>query len=238
MLKTRSMIAAIIMAGVATNSTPGLSDGPAKVMKTVLAPVGTAPNHNHDGLTWPPQPRGITNIVVYSNRGQEITDRLLKPDRMDLLERKARTDPKINRVLGSKFTRITVIDKQDDKAKGEVITQMVFFSRDRNTTVEVEFRNEAIRAVKSIPASEYQPEILDEEIVEATQLARSHFLNQNISKVIGLKAYGILPYKPQGVGFFDTRVIYVSFHKHDDALPELVAWVDLTNQRILKAHEE
>jgi hypothetical protein len=202
------------------------------------AEVPPGHRHNHEGLTWPPQPRGITNVVVHSNVEQEIKARLLERDRMDRLERKAKANPEAKQALGDRFTRITVIDKEDKKG-GEAVSHMVFFSRDKNATVDVTFsKEEKVQAVNSIPAPKYQPEITDEEIAEAAALARAYFLTQGHAQVAGLKAYGILAYKPEGVGFFDTRVLYVSFHKHDDALPEFAAWVDLTNQLILKARQE
>ena len=189
--------------------------------------------HSHEGLTWPPQPRGITNVVVRSNIEEERKDLALAKVRSDRLEAKAKTTPEVQRALGKLFTLTTVIDSED-KETGTVITQLVFFSRDQNATVEVTFdKKEKIQAVNSIPAQAYQPEITDEEIAEAAALARSYFLGQGF-RIAGLKAYGILAYKPEGVGFFDSRVIYVSFHKGDDAPPELSAWVDLTHQVILQ----
>ena len=157
---------------------------------------------------------------------------------MDRLERKARTHPEANRALGNRSTRITVIDRED-KTTGKKTTQLVFFSRDKNATVEVDFDNEQIQTVRSIPAWEYQPEITDEEATEAAELARTYFLNQGFAKAGSMIAYSILTYKPRaskpaGAGFFDTRVLYVSFHQHHDAPPEFAAWVDLTNQLILK----
>ena len=189
--------------------------------------------HSHEGLTWPPQPRGSTNVVVRSNIAEENKGRALRKERMDRLEAKAKTTPEAKRALGKRFTRITVIDGEDKETR-KVIRQLVLFSREHNATVEVEFdKDEKVQAVNSIPAQEYQPEITDEETQEATALARSYFRSQGF-RIDGLKAYGILAYKPQGVGFFDSRVLYVSFHKHDDAPPELSAWVDLTNQLILQ----
>ena len=156
---------------------------------------------------------------------------------MDRLEKKAKTDPWAKQALGNRFKRIKLIDKEDEK-NGKVVSQMVFFSRDKNATVVVEFDNEEIRAINQTFAWDYQPEITDEEVTEAAELARNYFLNQGHAKIAGLKAYGILAYKPEGKGFFDSRVLYVSFHKHDDAPPELAAWVDLTNRLILKSREE
>jgi len=190
--------------------------------------------HSHEGLTWPPQPRDITNVVVRSNLEEEKKDRALEKARIDRLETKAKTTPDAQRALGRQATRITVIDREDKETR-TVSRQLVFFSREHNATVEVVFdKDEKVQAVNSIPAQEYQPEITDEETEEAAALARSYFLSQGFARIAELKAYGILAYKPEGVGFFDSRVIYVSFHKGDDAPPELSAWVDLTNQLILQ----
>ena len=238
-MKRAVTITLIIACGFATTALMGLpgSEGIASAASIEALPP-PAHGHNHEGMTWPPQPRGITNVVVHSSVEQEEKDRAIEGARMDRLESKAKTHPEANRALGNRFTRITVIDRED-KTTGKKATQMVFFSRDKNATVEVQFdNNEEIQAVKSVPASQYQPEITDEEIAEAAQLARTHFLNQGLARIADLKAYGILAYKPKGGGFFDTRVLYVSFHQNDDAPPEFAAWVDLTNQLILKERRE
>jgi hypothetical protein len=206
-------------------------------------------NHSHEGLTWPPQPRGIANVVVHSDSKKEENERAIKKARMDGLALKAERGIL---GLGNRFARITEIEKdekednedrdrndQEERNIHKVVNQVVFFSHDKNATIEVGFDGEdTIAAVTSTPASEYQPEITDEEIEAAQKLARKYFTAQGSKRIAGLRAYGILGYKPEGKGFFDTRVIYVSFHKHDDAPPELMAWVDLTNQRILQVGEE
>jgi hypothetical protein len=212
--------------------------------------VTSAPHrHNHEGLTWPPQPRGITNVTVYSTLREDDSARETNRARLDRLEQKAH---RAVLGLGTRVTRGLILEK-DDKPEPEerpetaraaeprsrVVHQLVLYSHDRNATVEVGFdAEETIEAVNFIPANEYQPDITDEEIADAAQLARAYFLRQGFHRVAGLRAYGILAYKPEGTGFYDTRVIYISFHKHDDAPPQLMAWVDLTNQRILQVREE
>lgn len=198
--------------------------------------------HAHEGLTWPPQPRGITNIVVHSNPHEEEQDRTIKKARKERLEQKATRG---TNALKGRFAHAAVIDKEDkddknDKNRGTVVSEAVFFNHDTNTTVEVGFdADEKIVEVNTRAAKDYQPEITEEEIAEAAKLARKYFARQGSKKKIaGLKPYGILAYKSEGDGFYDTRVIYVSFHKHDDAPPQLMAWVDLTNQRILQVREE
>ena len=239
MLKTAPTRAVLIAWSIAVTALTGLS-GSQGIASADPQEAGAPPGqqHSHEGLTWPPQVRGSTNAVVHSNIEQENTGRAIAGARMDRLEQKAKTHREANRALGNRSTRITVIDRED-KTTGKKTTQLVFFSRDKNATVEVDFDNEQIQTVRSIPAWEYQPEITDEEATEAAELARTYFLNQGFAKAGSMIAYSILTYKPRaskpaGAGFFDTRVLYVSFHQHHDAPPEFAAWVDLTNQLILK----
>ena len=239
MLKTAPTRAVLIAWSIAATALTGLS-GSQGIASADPQEAGAPPGqqHSHEGLTWPPQVRGSTNAVVHSNIEQENKDRAIAGARMDRLEQKAKTHREANRALGNRSTRITVIDRED-KTTGKKTTQLVFFSRDKNATVEVDFDNEQIQTVRSIPAWEYQPEITDEEATEAAELARTYFLNQGFAKAGSMIAYSILTYKPRaskpaGAGFFDTRVLYVSFHQHHDAPPEFAAWVDLTNQLILK----
>jgi len=238
-LKTAPTIAVMIAWSIAATALTGLS-GSQGIASVDPQEAGAPPGHqhSHEGLTWPPQVRGSTNAVVHSNIEQENTGRAIAGARMDRLEQKAKTHREANRALGNRSTRITVIDRED-KPTGKKATQMVFFNRDNNATVEVDFDNEQIQAVRSIPAWEYQPEITDEEATEAAELARAYFLNQGFAKAGSMTAYSILTYKPraskpEGAGFYDTRVLYVSFHPQHGAPPEFAAWVDLSNQLILK----
>lgn len=200
--------------------------------------------HNHEGLTWPPQPRGGTTTIIHSNPQKEDHDRSVRQARWDRLEHTSKSDMRTIHGLGNRFTRVAVIDKDDkddtdEKHTPTVVSQLVYFSHDNNATVEVGFdAEEKIATVTSTPARDYQPEITDEEVVEAEQVARKYFLGQGLKKINGLKAFGILAYKPAGKGFYDSRVIYISFHEHADAPPQLTAWVDLTNKRILEVREE
>ncbi len=192
---------------------------------------------DHEGLPWPPEPRGISNVIIHADVAQERNIQSLTSDRMLVLEERTKNNPTASRYLGKKFKRMTLI-KKDDKKTGSVVDEIVFYSYDKNATVKVEFADENIKSVKSIPAQEYQPEITDEEATEAEKLARTYFVNHGVSKAADLKAFSILGYKPEGAGFYNTRVIYVSFHNNEDTPPEFMAWVDLSNQRVIKTREE
>ena len=201
-------------------------------------------NHPHDGLTWPPQPRGIGNVILHSDATEEGYERARKRTRKDRLEQKAKADTRVVYGLGNRFTQVTVLDQDDkddtdEKSRAKVVSRLVYFSHEKNKTVEVGFdAKENLETVTEIPANDYQPEITDEEIKDAAKLARKYFISQGFKRVARLQAFGILAYKPEGTGFYDTRVIYVSFHKDSDSPPVLTAWVDLTNEQILEVREE
>ncbi len=171
---------------------------------------------------------------------EEVFDRVRKRTRMDRLEQKTRADMRAVYGLGNRFTRVAVVDQDDKEDTDEtVVSRLVYFSHEKNATVEVGFdADEKLETVTITPAKDYQPEITDEEIKDAEKLARKYFIRHGFKRITGLRAYGILAYKPEGTGFYDTRVIYVSFQKDDDAPPQLMAWVDLTNQQILEVREE
>lgn len=201
-------------------------------------------NHPHDGLTWPPQPRGIGNVILHSDAREEESQRTRKRMRIDRLEQRTKVDTRAVSGLGNRFTQATVLDQDDkddadEKNRAKVVSRLVYFSHEKNKTVEVGFDvKENLATITEIPAKDYQPEITDEEIKDAAKLARKYFIRQGFKRIAQLKAFGILAYKPEGTGFYDTRVIYVSFHKDSDSPPVLTAWVDLTNETILEVREE
>lgn len=194
-------------------------------------------DEHHENKTWPPQPTGIDDVIDYSNEASEQSMSALGFTRMQVLDYSAKLDPRCKKALGKRYTQVAMIDKQDEKTGKVVGSTLIYFSHDKNKTVEIEFANNKVKNVKSTPARKYQPEITDEEAIQAQDLARNYFLDKGITTINELKAYSILAYKPE-VGFYDTRVIYVTFHEHDDAPPQYRAWVDLTHQTIIKTGEE
>ena len=73
---------------------------------------------------------------------------------------------------------------------------------------------------------------------DAEGIARAHFAAGGQTRVAALQAFAILAYQPTGKGFYPTRVLYLSFHRNSDAPPEYVAWVDLTQRRVLRSRQE
>ena len=77
------------------------TDFPASQQTSSADPFGAVASsghrHSHEGLTWPPQPRASTNVVVRSNIAEEKKGRALEKDRIDRLEAKAKTTPEAKR---------------------------------------------------------------------------------------------------------------------------------------------
>jgi hypothetical protein len=197
----------------------------------------TAHVHDHGDLAWPPHPRNMNEVVDFSKPGEDHERKQHKELRFGDVERENKGHATFRRALGNKFTRVAVIDN-NDKHNPNRSEKYVYFSRDNNATVEVSHDGNQIVNVKSTPAGDYQPEITEEEISEAIQLAKAHFANKGYPQAAALKGYGILAYPPEGRVFYPTRVIYISLHTSLDAPPSFMAWVDLTNASILKSREE
>jgi hypothetical protein len=147
----------------------------------------TAHVHDHGNEIWPPQPRGSTGVVDFSNPGVEQERRLTLQRRFAELEQRAAARADLQHALGRQFARIAVVDEEEDKTGKSRGSRFTYFSYDTNATVEVLFDGASVRSVKAIAASEYQPEITDEETAEATALARTHFLSLGLTRVQELK---------------------------------------------------
>lgn len=186
-------------------------------------------------ITWPPQPRGITNVVPLGSAESERLAAQAREQRAAAHERIATRRAEVRQALGNRFRRATYVEAG---GKSGAPARLVYFSYANNATVEVTFDGQRVREVVTIPPGEYQPEITDEETAEAEAIARAHFGALGADRVAKLQAFGILAYQPRGKGFYDTRVLYISFHRDGDAPPEYVAWVDLTQRRVLRSREE
>jgi hypothetical protein len=217
----------------------GLTSWAHGLPKDFSAPAGHATGHvvKPDGMTWPPQPTGITDVRYLSQAPAEMARKQEIARRFDEIEMRAGKDARVRKALGGARTRLSVSDEVDKNGKRGA-SRYRYFDRASNTTQVVTREANGALSVSKIPATEYQPEIVDEEEQEAIALARSHFLGGGHARVQALKGFAILAYRPEGNGFFDGRVIYVSFHAKDDAAPEYVAWVDLSKQTVLRSRKE
>lgn len=206
-------------------------------------PAGIADGHptghvrDHADVTWPPQPRGMQDAMLLSNPGSDTLAAQLREQRAAALERIALARVQVRQALGGRFARVGVAE-DEDKVRTPTTSRLVYFSHARNSTVELLLDGQTVRSITSTPAAVYQPEITEQEASQAEGIARAYFASVGESGVEQLQAFGILAYQPSGTGFFDTRVLYISFHRNSDAPPEYAAWVDLTRQTVLRTRKE
>lgn len=190
------------------------------------------------GGDWPPQPKNMENIVWLQD---DNASRLKSRSDTDDLAASLSADDVSE--LGRRFT---FIGTKSSVEKDATLSQqtMTFFSHSNNMTVDVKVSQGDVNDVEQITPSKYQPPLSAEEVKSAVNIARESFENEGFSQVKQLKGYGILAFKSssdltsENGGFYDTRVAYVSFHAHIDARPEFVAWVDLTEETIIKSRED
>lgn len=194
--------------------------------------------HDHSEQTWPPQPRGIRNVVPLGKPGDAERSRAIRERRVARFERIALARPDVRQALGNRYTRPDLVAADDKGVVDADSAQLFYFSHENNTTVEVTIDESRVRGIRRIAATDYQPDVTDDEIEQAEAIARTYFSDRGAARVSALAGYGILAYQPEGKGFFPVRVIYISFHEHRDAPPEFSAWVDLSNQQVLRAREE
>jgi hypothetical protein len=220
---------------------PAWADGPDHApVGTVNVAAGhpTGHVHDHGNDTWPPQPRGINNVVALGSPG--ASERTAELDRQHKTEREriALAEPGVRKALGRRYTSPYLVEHDEKDAADADTARLVYFSHDKNATVEVTLDRTRVLKVREIDPKEYQPDVTDGEITEAEGIARKYFGDRGKARVAALRAYGILAYPPQGKGFYPARVIYISFHASDDSPPEFSAWVDLSNQRVIRSREE
>jgi len=226
----------LVTAGVAARA-----DGPDPAPAGTVSVEGGHPTghvHDHANQAWPPQPSGLSNVVALGNPG--VTQRNAELDRRHKAEREriALADPGVRKALGRRYTSPYLVEPDEKEAADGDTARLVYFSHEKNKTVEVTVNNKRVLGVREIDPAQYQPDVTDDEIAEAEGIARTYFGDRGKARVAALRAYGILAYPPRGESFFPVRVIYVSFHASDDSPPEFQAWVDLSNRRVIRSREE
>jgi len=194
--------------------------------------------HDRGDQTWPPQPRGLRNIVLLSSPGVAERTAELRQQHQAERERIALARSSVRKALGSRYSRPELVEADGKGVVESGTARLVYFSHENNTTVEVILDKSRVRGLREIAATDYQPDVTDDEILEAERIARAYFNDRGTARVSALVAYGILAHLPEGKGFYPVRVIYLSFHENGDAPPEFAAWVDLSNQRVLRIREE
>ncbi len=180
----------------------------------------------------------MRNAVSLSTPGS--TERAAEFQRRKVTEREriALTRPEVRTLLGRRYNRPDLVESGGKDPAAAGTSRLVYFSYENNATIEVTLDRTAVRGVRQIAATEYQPDVTDGEIIEAEGIARTYYEARGVQRVSVLQANGILAYLPEGKGFYPTRVIYMTFRAGDESAPEFCAWVDLTTRRVLRTREE
>ena len=122
-----------------------------------------------------------------------------------------------------------------DRAKNRV----TYFSYTQRSTVEALVSDGQVSDFTSTPAAEYQPSLIPAEVTQAVTIVLDTLQSVSHPRVSVLKGFGILAIPSDGPrAFFAHRVVYVSFHTREDARPEYVAWVDITDRSVVESWEE
>lgn len=204
-----------------------------------------ATSHFHPATeSWPPQPEHLVD-VTWLPGAASATVRAAQVQSAQA-EALVLNEATVQAALGERFVRSTTMTNQPkgvaaagSAAPQAATTQVVFFSYTRNATIEVTVQAGEITAIKELPAHVYQPEPTTSEKARAIALARLHFRTAGQQRILQLNGYVIQAYEPEGTtGFYDTRVLYVTFHEDITSRPEFGAWVDLTNESVIKSFHD
>ncbi len=192
------------------------------------------------GEQWPPAVRNATDRVevdLGQDTAQQTEDQVA--DSFDDAAPAADpseavlADPTVQAALGDDYDLVAVYS---DEASGTA--EYLFFSNDTSQTVLAYVENWQFLNADVWPAGQFQPELSDDEKVEAVQLARSHWESKGDSRIDLLEGFAILAVRPDNGSYYDTRTAYVNFSVNIDSAPELVGWVDLSNGQVFDERVE
>lgn len=201
--------------------------------------VNRASRFTDNGIstTWPPQPRDIGGVrhlhpqpTGPSTRSARAKDGSpLLPSARQIAE----NSDEVRILLGNRYAfldqhRLTA--KWTEEHLGDEVN---FYSYDQNITVRARVEQGQVVAVESLLPTQYQPPLAPAERDRATALARDYWRQLGDPRIDELEGFAILTYEREAS--YAVRMAYVTFHYNSTINPELLTWVDLTNERIEKS---
>ena len=229
---------------------------------TTVTPVKADTSHGHiasdgrftpnqSGATFPPQPRSVENVrqftpipdaanrVVTNNKGggqsvgaQAVTKNLAA-ERNDVTAQ-ALASNEIRNLLGLRYAVVNTAAVKDKWGGDSNRHTVTFFSHSNNQTVQVSVEDGDLDDLTVIPASQSQPPLAETEMVDAVDLARTHWMSEGNSRIGQLTGFAIQTFQEDGSPHA-SRVAYVSFHVESPEQPELLTWVDLNSRQVVRA---
>jgi len=145
-------------------------------------------------------------------------------------------DSRVRAALGQRFAYISVdrVEVSKDAAGAPQAFRVLFFSHTNNVPVEVLIRDLTVQQVERRP--NYDLPEGREEVEAAITLARRHATLR--TAVAGLMGSAILVYPDSGAAGRGHRVLHVTFAREGEDVPRYWAYVDLTDQKVLRAGKE
>jgi len=182
---------------------------------------------------WPPAPHEARTPLVRSTREVDLERRRVVA--------RIEAQPHTRRLLGDKYHLTSSSHpplEHAGAAKGAVDRsrlEVVWFSRSTNQTVIAvsDAAGHQLIELRTVPAADMQPDLTDDEDELAIQLARTFWQDAG-SDVDDLEGFSIWALREDG-RVYDVRMAYVSFHPTREHEPELLTWVDLTNETIVRS---
>ena len=182
---------------------------------------------------FPPQHKGIERIT-YMHSSEDGADH----DRRARIHELIRRDAASRTLLGERFAFIGIVEVATKDNPSDTRRKATYYSHSNNQTVEILIQDDAILSSNTFAAREYQPPLAEDEVRAAVSIARQHWSSHDGGRVSTMAGYGILAFEPDGSGFFNDRVVYVTFHRSLEDRPEYVAYVDLTGNTVIRSWEE
>lgn len=186
------------------------------------------------GQGWPPQPRGATDIVQRSAAGLAPIPQWQKLERFDQVAAVGRAP---SQVLAADDAAGEALGDTHNLIGAEAVdeaTHLVYYSLSENQTVEVIISGGEVAELTVHRPSDFQPELSNDEKQAAVDIAKAHWQSRGDPRIDRLQGFSILAFQPGGA-YYDTRMVYVSFHVDEDARPELLAWVDLVTGEVTRS---
>ncbi len=229
-----TVVGAIALGGQWAGAQPGDDVDPEHGDHYHAADLANQNRFTGQGEVWPPRPDGAgapRSLPIAEPRYDD-----------DPIIADIATDGRVAELLGEQWTVLAigpaaVNGKGAGAAAGQGRIQITFFSRSTNQSVIVDVTGRRVADVATVDPAVEQLPLNPEEKADAVDIARRYWLDAGETSVDNLEGFAIQAYQPGG-SLYDVRMAYVSFHVDADSRPELLAWVDLTNEVVTEAREE
>lgn len=183
---------------------------------------------------WPPAPHEARGPMIQAARPTD-TDRGQVVARLE-------SHSEVQAQLGVAYSLISSTNPLSDRAgaaKGELnLAQLetTWFSRSTNQTVIAlsDAEGAQVTDLRMVPAGDAQPDLTDDEDALAITLARTFWADEGDKRIDDLEGFSIWAFREDG-RVYDVRMAYVSFHRSREHDPELITWVDLTNETVVRS---